>query len=208
MKSVSLSLSKSDGPQLVAQANFADEDIALLSHYISFVNRLDESTLLARGIPEIKNITMSRENGLVIVCDSYTNTELYEILHLLRPLILQDEKTSFYKISALINNRFRNEHVGRHIKYLRRIFNDGELSRYIQLTVAKQPIFDESFLKLWLNAEQYHADPEKIAAWEPVKNSLRLDNERAIIVSMLRSKVKAIHNLAHIAELVTGAHAA
>lgn len=204
MKKVSLGLtpkSHEEVPHRV-QAEFSSEDILLLERFIIFTERLKGAGILIKGMPKITNLRWTTECGMELDCSDYKDSDLSEVLHVLRPLILKNEKTSFHSISVLINKRFKDQKVGSHLKYLRKQFEDGEISQYMQIKLANQPLFDESILKLWLNSEEYHSDPEKIEEWEPIKKSLGSKNSRALVMGLLSSKVHAIFDLAQLAELI------
>jgi hypothetical protein len=76
------------------------------------------------------------------------------------------------------------------------------MSLYMQLTVNNQKLFSESLLKLWLNGTQYHTDEDKAQAWANLETSLGEPNAKAIVLSQLHSKVKALLNIDYLAQQV------
>lgn len=181
---------------------FYSGDFAILNRFIEFMSRVRTTALLQRGMPAISNIDVRPESGLTLTCFPYTNAELHELLHVLRPVILKNEPASFHNVSALLGRRFKNRKLASYIKLQRRVFEDGELSLYMQITVGDQPLFDESLLRLWLNAEQYHSDPDKSEDWRNLEKSLRTESARALIISQLQGKVTALFNLEHVVALI------
>jgi hypothetical protein len=177
-------------------------DLAVLNRFIELMSRVRDCALLQRGMPAISNIGFKQESGLTLTCAPYTNAELYELLHVLRPVILKNEPASFHNISALLGRRFKNQNLASYLKLQRRVFEHGEHSLYMQITIGDQPLFDDSLLRLWLNAEQYHTDPDKSEAWRSLETSLRTDNVRALVMSQLQGKVTALFNLEHVVALV------
>lgn len=182
---------------------FTSEDLVIFELFIRLMSRVRSCFLLERGMPAVSNVGFNGDSGLTLTCAPYTNAELYELLHVLRPVILKNEPASFYNVSALLGRRFKNKKVSSHMKYLRRVFENGELSLYMQITIGGQPLFDDSFLRLWLNAEQYHTDADKAAAWKGLEASLREENVRALVMGQLRGKVAALFDLERIVSLVT-----
>ena len=91
---------------------------------------------------------------------------------------------------------------GAHVKALRNLFENGELSSYMQISVGGQPLFDGSLLRMWLNGTQYHTDKEKAAAWSKLEGSLETENARALVMNQLHSRVKALFLLEHVVNLV------
>jgi hypothetical protein len=147
------------------------------------------------------------EGGIQIKCAPYENSELFELLHVLRPLILSEEIMSFEKIIALLRRRFASKKFSDYLRGIRNMFKDGELKAYMQITVGDQPLFDDSLLKIWLNGTQYHTDSEKAKAWKDIEASLGNENAKAIVMNQLNSKVKALFLLEHLVGLVCDKYA-
>lgn len=187
---------------------FHPDDLVILNRFIEFMSRVRTSALLERGMPAISNVGFTQESGLTLTCSPYTNAELHELLHVLRPVILKNEPASFHNVSALLGRRFKNRNLASYLKLQRRVFEDGELSLYMQITVGGQPLFDESLLRLWLNAEQYHSDPDKSEAWRNLVKSLRMESARALVMNQLQGKVTALFNLEHVVALIVSSDSA
>jgi hypothetical protein len=181
MHKVALCLRNEEGiPVATISAVFTEEDLALFREFVHQMARVRTSSLLQRGMPTITNMKWEGASGMTLTCAPYTNAELHELLHVLRLLILKDEATSFYKVSALLGHRFSNRRFSDKVKTLRRVFEDGELKPYMQISVDDQPLLDESLLRMWLNGVQYHNDAEKAEAWAKLEQSLNSENVRAI----------------------------
>lgn len=176
---------------------FEPADLILLRSFVDLMSRIRTCTLLQRGMPAIGNIKWEGSSGLTLTSEPYSNAELYELLHVLRPVILQNEAASFHNVAALLGRRFSNKKISEHFKNLRTVFDHGELSMYMQITIGAQPLFDKSLLHLWLNGAQYHTDTEKAAAWQEIESSLASKNARALVINQLHGKVKALFNLEH-----------
>jgi len=141
---------KDNNPIETISTTFQPADLDLLNQFVSATLRVRESRLLTRGLPAITSINCSLESGMQITCAPYDNSELFELLHVLRPLILSREVASFDKSIAILGRRFSNKRLSRHLRAIRRVFEDGELKAYMQITVGDQPVFDDSLLKTWL----------------------------------------------------------
>ena len=137
-------------------------------------------------------------------CPPYENGELHELLHVLRPLILSREVTSFKRITGMLGKKFDSEKFRGHLKLQRTIFEDGELKLYMQISLNNQPLLDDATLKLWLNGEQYHTDEEKAATWKEIEKALTVENTRALVITQLQAKVKALFNVQYIVNLILG----
>lgn len=203
MAPITLSL-KSEGGVLVETiaGSFDVNDIGVLRKFVRAMSRVRNCALLKRGMPAISNISFAAESGIKLTCATYENSELHDLLHVLRPVILQEETASFQNVTGLLRKRFGSRRFSDHLKPVRAMFEDGELRSYMQITLGDQPFFDQSTLNLWLNAEQYHTDEEKAARWSEFEQSLNTENIRALVMSQLQSKVKALFHLEHIVGMV------
>lgn len=193
---------KAGDPVETVVATFDESEVDLLRRYSEFVERLRITKLLQRGMPAITNMSWKYGEGMKWTCPPYENSELYELLHVLRPLILSKESTSFERIAGLLGRKFDNEKFHGHLKRQRTIFADGELKLYMQISLNDQPLLADSTLKLWLNGEQYHTDDEKSVTWKKIEDALTAENTRALVINQLHDKVKALFNLQNIAKLV------
>ena len=137
-------------------------------------------------------------------CPPCENGELHELLHVLRPLILSREVTSFERITGILGKKFDSKKFRGHLKLQRTIFEDGELKLYMQISLNNQPLLDDATLKLWLNGEQYHTDEEKAATWKEIEKALTVENTRALVITQLQAKVKALFNVQYIVNLILG----
>jgi hypothetical protein len=157
-------------------------------------------------MPTISNISITAEAGIKLTCAPYTNSELHEFLHVLRPVILQKEPASFQTVSNLLYSRINNLVLSDYLKRVQSMFEHGELRGYMQISLGDQPFFDKSILKLWLNAEQYHTDEKKADDWTKFEQSLTTENARALVMAQLHSKVKALMHLEDVVNLVIEKH--
>ena len=207
MNTVTLCLFDSeDNVAATINAEFESEDLAQLRKFSGLMLRVKETALLARGFAGITNMKWAADAGMVFTCAPYTNPELYELLHVLRPVMLEEESASFHKILALLGRRFKDKTFAQHQRALRHIFEEGELSSYMQISVGGQKLLHNSILRLWLNGTQYHSDQEKQDSWKALEAALTESNARALAIELVHSRVKAILLLDHIVGLVLSKH--
>ena len=193
-----------DDPVEEVSGTFDDSEIDLLRRFVDFVDRVRETKLLQRGMPAITNIAWNPGEGMKWTCPPYENGELHELLHVLRPLILSREATSFERVTGMLGKKFDSEKFRGHLKLQRTIFENGELKLYMQISLNDQPLLDDATLKLWLYGEQYHTDEEKAATWKEIEKALTVENTRALVITQLQAKVKALFNVQYIANLILG----
>lgn len=202
MNNISLTLSDAeDKVAATVTGTFSEDDFVLIQKYVGAMARVRNTELLKQGLPAITNMKWSPV-GMEFSCEPYSDAQLFELLHVVRHVMLSQEPASFKKICALLGRRFADRNFGDHIKALRHLFENGELSSYMQISVGEQPLFDGSLLRMWLNGTQYHTDEEKALAWSKLEGSLTTENARALVMNQLHSRVKALFLLEHVAQLV------
>lgn len=204
MPTVRLQERSEDGAVLdTFSGEVSDSDLMLFTKFTAHLDRVMECTLIRRGIPGITGMKWE-EGHMEISAGSYTNPELYELLHLLRPLILHNEPASFGAVRAALGRCFKNKGLSSHMKSLQHIFDHGQLASYMQVSIGEQPIFDDSLLRTWLNGTQYHTEDAKAAAWKILEEDLNTENARAIIINQLKDRVYALFLLGKITAAILG----
>lgn len=192
------------GSMEVLTGSFSNEDIELLNLFVSNMERVLASRALQNGLPVISNIEWSKELGFLLTCESIDDSALHELLHVLRPLILQNERASFHQISALIVRRFADKGLNRTVKGLRHCFERGQLAAYMDVSVGGQSLFDDELFKIWLNGEQYHSDKNKARVWREFEMSLSSSNTRALVINQLNGRVAALCDLLNLINMALG----
>lgn len=192
-----------DGGEFILNGELTERQRTTLESFIHYLERLKEAAIYSRGMPGIEQIVF--EHGeQKFIGGSYTNAELFELLHLLRPLILHREPASFSSVRAILGQCFRDKHLAAELKGIQFTFDHGQLARYMQIQIGEQKLFDETLLRLWLNGTQYHTDLEKAAAWRDFERSLTNDSARVLLMNQLRDKVNGLMLIAQIVRAVLG----
>lgn len=195
MTNASYSLKDESGATVaMVEGSFEAGDTTTLRNFVTAMANVRGTELLSRGLPAITNMKLN-EQGLVFTCAPYKNSELHELLHVLRPVVLSEEATSFDKISALLKRRFADKVFSSQLKRLRRVFEHGEFSLYMEFGVGGRSLFHRSTLDTWLNGTQYHTDAEKAKAWASLEKTLDVESTRALVMNQIHSRVKALFML-------------
>ena len=181
--------------------DFAEGELKLLSQYRDLTQRVRDCTLLQRGMSGFQGLSFDQA-GLSIRAGTCSKPELHELLHVLRPVTLQNERASFGNVTGILLNRIAEEHAQRFLQLNQHAFQHGEMSLFFQVSVGDKPLFHESLLRTWLNGTQYHTDTNKAADWAALEAALGEPSAQAVVMSQLRSKVVAILNIDYIANQV------
>jgi hypothetical protein len=201
---LSLPLNDAGNTEFQLAVSLSENEELLLRDYVRLMQRVRAAAWLQRGMGGFKGMSLDA-SGLRFTASECSDAELFELLHLLRPVTLARERSSFQRTAAVLGRRIEEPNVRGFLKLCQRIFRDGEMALYMQVTLADQPLFDESLLDTWLNGTQYHTDAEKERTWLALEDSLSAPSCRALVISQLHSKVLALLNIDHIANQVLSA---
>ena len=183
------------------EGSFSLEALNVLRNFSLLMSRVRRTRLLTAGLPSITKVALG-ENGLEMVCGEYSDDDLFALLHVLRPVTLEEEPTSFVKTASLLKRGFKSRELSGRLRALRKMFEHGEFSFYMQFVVVGQNLFEASTLRNWLNGTQYHTDIEKAEVWKKIEEALGTQNARALVISQVHSRVKALFMLEGFVDLV------
>ena len=207
---------------------FNQDEMELLEMFKENFICLRESCLVENDkLPVIKQINFSEEKGLEFVFSTFNYRDIYEVLMLLRPFILQEEPASFTKVCSIFGKQSKRTLLAKVLKSIRHqyekgdyqldihldikdvsLFNEEALEKWLNFEVEEFPqdiksisLFHEETLKIWLNGKIYHQDMDKRKLVKQIEKSFGEDTTRRIFVSQLSGKIKAIYKLSLLVNL-------
>src|SRR5882672_4824447 len=135
MKLVPLQLSEDSSISHTTAGDFSAEELDTLAQYVNFMSRIRACALLSRGMGGFGGMKLDNTGITIRSSSSCTDSELSELLHVMRPVTLENERASFKNITTLLGRRLGGEELAQFLKINKRIFRDGEMSLYMQVTV-------------------------------------------------------------------------
>jgi len=159
------------------EAEFSDEDWTLLEEFATVFDELSASPATRAVASFGFSIKWDHESGWAPVDTSSfpSTTDLAAFLHLLRPIILTDERTHFMKVLKTISQRAPSKAW----KALRAQFEGRRFESMLTISVTAAPRSDQPepqtfilnsgrTLQKWLNAFQYHRDATLAAEFHEI----------------------------------------
>lgn len=180
------------------EAIFNEREVSILETYHSNFVRMKSSRIFDGPFPAITNLSIRSDNGMVFEVSEFDRRDLYELLHVLRPFILKRESASFDKTISVFGKKLKGPLFRQSFKELRQLYNDGELSFIVRVSLNELPIFSDRVFSAWLNGVEYHRDEEKRLFIERLESQFGEKETLGIVVSILKSRVKAISALHHL----------
>jgi len=196
---VSLPMHAEDGSLLGhAQAAFTTGELAVLRDFASSVTALEDCRLIKDDqMPRLATINFSQQDGVQMNGTIAESDNVYAALHLARPLLLANEPASFENVLGLLGRRFENPTLRRALKTLRRHYESGRAGQYFQVTIGSTPMFTPDTFKLWLNAAEYHRDPDKREVLREIEAAIGPASVRGLMLNMFAEKIDVVRRLRH-----------
>lgn len=177
------------------------DDWDKLMAYADAVDKLSNSQILQSHLHVQLKIKWNK-SGVAFDGTLPSNDVVATLLHRVRPFVLQEEPTSFCRVRSILAKHMAHPDLRRVLDVQRDLFSGKDFQDQIRIVTNAPGLTDvlnsESTFQKWLNAFEYHHDPQKRAEVEELCGILTFDAARAIFVSMLFDKLKAVLNLATI----------
>lgn len=162
----------------------------LLLDFASYADQLETTEFLRVGITDHCEVIV--DGSIRVTKDLPPASQLRELLHTLRPLILQNEPTSYVRVVGILGRRI-DHHLWRgFIKGYARSFRADASQEFFTVRIGNLVLNSEEALDLWLNGYEYHRDREKRNRLSASIGSEVTETSRALFVDLLGAKVEAI----------------
>jgi hypothetical protein len=191
-----------DGSECSSRVQFPEGELTSLVAFADAADELAAAGVMRQDLRVQIKIKFDVANGANFSGTLPDNDVISALLHRVRPFVLAKEPTSFLRIRNMLARRVDNAEMRKILDRQRDLFTGKDFQEQIEI-VTTTPVLrdvlnsDESF-HAWLNAFEYHRDAAKRTTIEQLCGVLGFEAARAIFVSMLLDKVKAIMNLAAI----------
>ena len=200
--------------EIAVRAVFEDDEWRWLNAFVQYAEELAATPIVQDGFGTSLKMKFTQEQGLSIEAKTPPMDAVRLFLHKLRPFILKDERTSYYRISAILDRRFEDDTIRTLLLGHKRRFStaraQGLFTIHVSSTISDKggmpPTIlnsDETLMK-WLNAHEYHRDEDKQKELEELHRAFPADALRTILVSLLIDKAQAIFDLADFARCILG----
>jgi hypothetical protein len=203
-KQFQLKMKRNGHADTVVIGELTDEEHETVARYLENYDRLIESKPLREGIPCSISINYTEEEGVEVSATLPDSDTLSILLHRLRPFILQNEPASFATAIAIVGKRLDNVQIRQLLSEQRQLYDGRKSQRLMTLTSNDVIVNSEKVLYDWLNAHEYHSDPDKREVVDAIFERMPNDLVRGILISMLVDKTLAVQNLASIIAFLLG----
>ena len=175
---------------------FQVETKATLADFVAIAMVLNETALIRNWSQYDLTIHFGND-GRIKNCGALpSDDEIAVFLHRMRPIYLENEPTNFNRVAKRISTHFRDPWITRLIREAKRHY-DGRASRDVFTMIASGLVINsQEFLDHYLNALEYHREPERRKHIDRVAEQLPLNVQKTYVVLLLVVRLNAINKLA------------
>lgn len=188
--------SKKTGESGSAEATFSDADWDRLLEFVAEAERLFATQAIRNGFSVNNNVRWDRDSGLTTTVRLPADDDVAAVLHRLRPFILEQERSNFLSICNLLASRLDHPGLRATIAWHRELFAGKQFQSMVTIKSDHLLLNSMETLKLWLNAFEYHRDPDKQKELESAHAIFPIESTKAIVLSMVIDMIKAIGAIA------------
>ncbi len=176
--------------------SFQENEWNLLSDFLEYADDLLSTRFVRSGMRASLNIKWSQEAGMVVSAQLPNWDDVIVFLHKLRPIVLQSERTNFYRICNLLAKRLAHPYFRSMLDEQRKMYGGQRMQSVIQVRINDVVLNSEEVLSYWLNAFEYHRDKDKKKFIESLHEMFPFDASKVLFLQLLADKTQAIHNIA------------
>ena len=192
------------GETVSVSGEFSDDEVRLLEAFVKYADEVWDSDFMKSEERGQFTIQWDEKSGMKITTVLPDWNQVIVFLHKFRPILLQNEKTNFYKIHNLLAKKlnhpnFRNSLGVQHERYSGKTYQSE-----VQIKSNKILLNSETVLFDWLNSHEYHRDEDKQEFLESLHQMIPLDTSKVIFLGLLIDKALASINLADLIRVVLG----
>ncbi len=178
--------------------SIADDEWSTLLEFKQCIDKLNESDAMKSGLKVNYGFKYNAGEGLKLESSKPSDDVVAILLHRLRPVILQNEKTNFYKVCNILSKNINHPKFHEIIKGIRDLYSGNHFQKQIVIKTNDVILNSDDVLMKWLNAHEYHRDEDKKKYIEELHKALPFENTKTIYISMIIDKINASLCLSHI----------
>jgi len=162
--------------------------------------------LMSESVKSMKTsagITRRKGEGLSDASNLPSDDDINNLLHRLRPFILQKEPYYFPKVKNILRKNLKHDESQNALVALRDLFTGKTFQEKVEIKSDKETIINsENVLKDWLNSSHYHRNADKRELINRLGKMWPGNFMEGVFVHMLFDKTKAIKHLSAIIEIL------
>jgi len=192
------------GEEVSLSGEVSDEEVRLLEDFVRYAEEVWNTDFIKNGDMGELNINWDRESGTQITASLPDWNQVMVFLHKFRPLLLNDEKTNFYRIHNLLAKKLDHPYFRKSLGLQHELYSGKVCQSEFQFRSNEVLINSEKVLFDWLNSHEYHRDEDKKKFIASLHQMFPLDGSKVIFLRLLTHKTLATINVANLILVVLG----
>jgi len=181
-----------------------NSDMETLEAFTQYTKELINTKYVQTGMQAALRVSWKQNSPMMVSTKLPPWEDVIVFLHKLRPFLLQSESTYFYRINNLLSKVLDHTYLRSFLTEQRKIYSGKKMQEMIQISSDDVILNSEKVLLDWLNSYEYHRNGEKKHFIDTLHQMFPLEASKVIFLQLLSDKTKAIINLSHLSEVVTG----
>jgi hypothetical protein len=195
-----------DGSDQNTEIAFSKGELNILEKFLQQARYIESTSLVQMGMPISCKIHFEQDKN-TSVSVTLPDWELVETyLHRLRPIILQDEETNFFKICKLLKRRIELPRIRKAVDEEIELYQGANINSTVRLSINDELITCERVLQDYLNGFEFHRDNERRGKIDRLIQFLPLEYLRAYWFWLLQEKGGAILRIAECVRIIIDAY--
>lgn len=193
------------GATVSISGEFTDGEVRTLNAYLECVDELWRTPFALKGDLGESHLNFDIRNKQVrekVLLPDWQDVKGF--LHTFRPLILEDESTSFKNVARILGQHFEHEFFRNALKLQHKMYQGKNFESLVQIRANGVLLNSHKTLFNWLNAHEYHRDDEKADALEELHQLFSLEVSKTIFLRLLWDKAIACLNIASLIKVALG----
>lgn len=200
----SITINNPEKTKVNLTGGLSKENYELFLEFEEYSDSLLQTKIIVEGFDARLKIHGEIDGKIQTIIKLPNWEEIQIVLHKIRPIILQKERTNFLKINNCLKKEFTTTELFSlleicHDLYLGNIFRSS-----INMNINGYFLTSEKFLNDWLNAYEYHRDKEKRVFLQQIQTVFPEEISKFFFITLLTEKIKAIRLLNQIVKLILG----
>ena len=183
-----------EGEEIAYPCRFTSDEWTRLGEFATEAEALSRTRLLSQRGTSLKLSVMMDDNGVRYQSTGLPDADDFRAcLLLMRPFVLEDERTHFPKIRNILARRLNHPAFQRYLDRQKEIF-DGARQLMVVMSSGIQVNSTATLDRLWLNAYHYHRDKRKRAKFEALhdEHTLPLEFSDALFQDIMMERARAV----------------
>jgi hypothetical protein len=189
-----------DATTETAAGELSDADVEVLSEFVAHAERLRQTEFVRGGGGAGLHLEWKKGQPLKAAPELPERPSHVEFIHEMRPFVLQDEATYYYKVAGILGRSTDNPCFRQTLRAASDQFSGRRMNEAVRISAGDRDLTSDAFLRDWLNAYEYHRERAKRREIEALHAAVPLAATEAIMLMLLVSKANAVMYLSRLAE--------